>query len=81
MGIGADPRAIALIGAPVDETFVVVGDEHAPLRLRQLAHALSSRTGTIERDLMAALAIGIGGSASLMVPLSPSSNRSLNMAG
>ena len=60
MRVGADPHAIGLIGAPVDEALMMVGDEHGPLRLRQLAHPLPARTAAIERDLTAALAIGIG---------------------
>src|SRR5579862_2155192 len=60
MGIGPDPRAIALIGAPVDKASVMVGDEHGPLRLRQLAHALLAHAAVIENDFMAALAIGVG---------------------
>src|ERR1700747_2333877 len=62
MRVGTDADAIGLIGAPVDEAFMMVGDEHGPLRLRQLAHALLARSGIIERDVMAALAIGIGAS-------------------
>src|SRR5689334_17870317 len=59
MRIGADAGAIGLIGAPVDEALMVVWDEHRPLRLRQLAHALLARTATIESDLVAALAIDV----------------------
>jgi len=60
MRVGTDAHAIGLVGAPVDEALVMVGDEHGPLRLRQLAHPLLARTAAIECDLTAALAIGIG---------------------
>src|SRR5215472_9293299 len=62
MRIGADADSIGLISAPVDEPFMMVGDEHGPFRLWKLAHALLARSGTIERDLVATLAIGIGAS-------------------
>jgi|SRR5215831_10862722 len=57
--IGTDAAAIGFIGAPIDEPLMVVRDEHGPLRLRQLADALLARSGRIERDLMAALAISV----------------------
>src|SRR5262245_32000364 len=60
MRVGADPHAIGLIGAPVDEALMVARDEHGPLRLRQLADALLARAGGIECDLVAAFAISIG---------------------
>ena len=60
MGVGGDPGAIGLISAPIDEALVVVGEEHGPLRLRQLADALFARPGGVEDDVMAALAIRIG---------------------
>ena len=59
MRVGADAHAIGLVGAPVDEALMMIGDEYSPLRLRQLAHALPARTAMIERDLTAALAICI----------------------
>ena len=59
MGVGRDPRTIALVGAPIDEAFVVALNEHGPLRSRQLAYALLARAGGIESDLMAALAIRV----------------------
>jgi hypothetical protein len=60
MGVGRDPRTIALVRAPIDEAFVVARNEHGPLRPRQLAYALLARAGGIESDLMAALAIRVG---------------------
>ena len=60
MRIGGDPRAIGLICSHVDEAFMMVRDEHRPLRSWQLAHAFLARTCGIEGDLGAALAIGVG---------------------
>ena len=60
MRVGADPHAIGLISAPVDEALMVARDEHGPLRLRQLADAFLARAGGIECDLVAAFAISIG---------------------
>src|SRR5262245_1957979 len=57
--VGGDPRAIGLIGAPIDEALMVMRKEHGPLRSRQLADAFLARAGGIEGDLMAALAIRV----------------------
>ena len=62
MGIGGDPRAVALVRAPIDEAFMVIRKQHRPLRLRQLAYALLARAGRIENDLVAALSIRVGAS-------------------
>src|SRR6266571_1952982 len=60
MSVGGDPCTIALVRAPVDEALMVVGEQHGPLRLWQLANALLTRAGGIENDLVAALAIRVG---------------------
>src|ERR1700747_330259 len=57
MGVGGDPRAISLRGVPIDKALMVVRDEHLPLRARQFARALLAYAGSVEGDLMPALAI------------------------
>src|SRR5258708_36336033 len=60
MSVGGDPRAISLIGVPIDKALMVVRDEHLPLRARQFARALLAYAGRVEGDLMTALAICVG---------------------
>src|ERR1700751_5808631 len=61
MSVGGDSRAISLIGVPIDKALMVVRDEHLPLRARQqLARALLAYAGSVEGDLMPALAICVG---------------------
>src|SRR6516225_11882531 len=60
MSVGGDPRAISLIGVPIDKALMVVRDEHLPLRARQFARALLAYAGSVEDDLMTALAICVG---------------------
>src|SRR5258708_5694141 len=60
MSVGGDPRAISLIGVPIDKALMVVRDEHLPLRARQFARALLAYAGSVEGDLMTALAICVG---------------------
>src|SRR6202047_4753459 len=57
MSVGGDPRAISLIGVRIDKALMVVRDEHLPLRARQFARALLAYAGSVEGDLMPALAI------------------------
>src|ERR1700751_2038695 len=60
IGVGGDLCAIALIGVPIDKAFMVVWDEHLPLRERQFARALLACAGSIEGNLTTALAIYVG---------------------
>ncbi len=60
--VGADARLIGLIGRPIDEALVVVGNQYRPFGARQLPYPLLDRAVSIDVALAAGLAIHVGAS-------------------
>src|SRR6516162_3191566 len=58
--VATQTNLIRLIGCPIDIAFMMVLDEHGPLRLRQPTHSRLQFPLLIDVSLLPALAVAIG---------------------
>jgi hypothetical protein len=58
--VAGDAILVGLIGLPIDKAFMMLLDEHLPLRARLIPNALLARACRIQRRLLARFAIDVG---------------------
>src|SRR5215472_8423649 len=59
LGVASKAFLVCLIGRPVDETRMMVRDQHLPFGTRQMAQTFLAAAGGIEDDLLAGSPIGV----------------------
>ncbi len=59
-GVGSETGLVGLVGSPIDEALMVLLDQHLPLRLRQVSHAVLAHARCVEHRLPSRLPVGVG---------------------
>ena len=59
-GVAGEAFLVCLIGLPVDETRMMVRDQHLPFGARQMAQTFLAAASGIQDDLLAGSPVGVG---------------------